>query len=105
MRTFQCTGRIGKDAEKMSFESGNSVIEFNLAENFHFKNNAGEKIDSVEWHECRLWRNNGNDKIAEYLKKGTLISVSGNVRYHTFKNKEGQHVKKAYILVDEVNFY
>ena len=67
MTTFKLTGRIGNDAKKTTFESGKSVVEFSIAENYTYRSN-GEKITETEWHDCKIWRNADHSGIVDYLK-------------------------------------
>jgi single stranded DNA-binding protein len=98
MTTFKLTGRLGQDASKTTFESGKSVIEFIIAENYTYRSH-GEKVNETTWHDCKLWRSGESAQIVDYLKKGTLISVSGFLRYQDVK---GIKVKRAFIQVQDV---
>ncbi len=74
------------------------MIEFNIAENYTYRSN-GEKVTDTTWHECKLWRSGDSVQIADYLKKGTLISISGYLRYQNVKDSK---VKRAFIQVQDV---
>ena len=99
MKTFQLTGRIGNDAQKTQFEN-KTVIEFSVAENFSYTS-EGKKVEETAWHDCKIWRSNGKEKIADYLKKGILVTVEGNLRYSSYE-KDGYKFTKAYILVSDI---
>jgi single-stranded DNA-binding protein len=86
------------NAKKTTFESGKTVIEFSNAKNYTYRSN-GEKVTDTTWHDCKLWRNGESVQIADYLKKGTLISVSGYLRY---QNVKGSKQKRTFIQVQDV---
>lgn len=69
MNTLSLIGRIGKDAEVKEL-NGQKVINFSLA--------WSEKKDSETiWFDCAKW----GDKVgvADYLKKGTQVAITGKV--------------------------
>ena len=68
------------NAKKTTFESGKTVIEFSIAKNYTYRSNC-KKVTDTTWHECKVLRNRESTQIADYLKKGTIISVSGYLRY------------------------
>jgi len=103
MKTFQMTGRIGSDAQITELEK-KSVIEFSMAENFTYLDAKGKKIEEVVWHDCKIWRNKAKTKVADFLKKGSLVSIEGNLRYNSYE-KDGQKISRAYILVSDLQIH
>ena len=70
--TFNCqiVGRLGSDA-KVNKIGENNAISFSVA----ISEKKGE--DNVtSWINCTYWSK--SDKIAQYLTKGKLVSVSAN---------------------------
>jgi len=81
-------GNLGKDPETRTLESGVKVVTFSLATTEVYKNKAGEKTSSTEWHNIVLWRRLA--EIAEtYLKKGTQIYLEGKIRSRSYDDKDG----------------
>lgn len=72
------TGNIGKDAEVKSFGE-NTVTNFSIASNRKYKDK-----EETTWLNCQKW-NAG--KLAEYLKKGTKIAVSGELSIREHEGK------------------
>jgi single-strand DNA-binding protein len=84
-------GNLGKDPEVRTLESGVKVASFSIATTDSYKNKAGEKIDTTEWHNIVAWK--GLAEVAEkYLKKGSQIYLEGKIRQRSWEDKEG--VKK-----------
>lgn len=81
-------GRLGKDPEVRSLDSGVSVANFTMATSESYKDKTtGEKKEITEWHNVVLWR--GLAEIAQkYLHKGDMIFVEGKLRTRSWE-KEG----------------
>lgn len=92
-------GHIGQDAELK--EVGNTqVINFTVAATENWKNQQGEKQSKTTWFEVSKWGN--NVAVAQYLKKGKEVYVSGKPEARAFVNKEGQAVAVNGINASEI---
>lgn len=70
MLQFIAAGRIGKDAETRT--AGNSeATSFTVAVDTGF---GDKKV--TNWIDCTIWGDRGK-KLAQYLKKGTSVTVTG----------------------------
>ena len=88
-------GRLGKNPEIRSFESGKNA-RFTLATNEDYKNKSGEKITHTEWHNISVWR--GLADVAEsYLKMGDLVYIEGRIRNRSY---EQEGVKKYFTEIE-----
>ena len=77
-------GNLGKDASIGTLQDGTQSINFSIGSNKKDKN--GEKITT--WVSCTRWvMPNGSTKIAEYLKKGTLVYLRGEISASIYENK------------------
>ena len=95
--TVSLIGRIGQNPEITKFESGTSKAVISLATSDYYKNKAGEKIESTEWHRLVAW--GPQVKIVEqYLKKGMEICIEGKLTYNKWEDKDGN--KKS---ITEIN--
>ena len=76
-------GRVGRDPEIRSTPNGFKVVNFTLATSKKVK---GE--EQTQWHRVTMY-----DKLAEiaaqYLRKGALVYVEGEIKYSKFTNKDG----------------
>ena len=85
----QLIGRLGKDAETITFDDGKVKARFPLATNEHFRNNEGEKVERTQWHDVVAW--GGLAEVAgQHLRKGLEIAVEGRLTYRTYEDGEGQ---------------
>lgn len=97
MQQTQIIGRIGGDAEVREAQSGNTVINFNVAVSERWKDKQGNKQEKTTWYRCSWWLN--NTVIAQYLTKGTLVFVSGTANAYAYQNKDGEIVVQEGINV------
>jgi single-strand DNA-binding protein len=84
MLSLTAIGHIGKDAE-LKDVNGKKVIRFSLCVDQSYKNKEGVKVEKTTWIDCNFWN---QEKIAPYLKKGTMIFVSGEPGTHGYMSKD-----------------
>ena len=79
--------RLGRDAEIRYLPDGKAVANLSLAYNHGKKDNEGKR--ETQWISASLWGERA-EKLAEYLTKGTLLSVVLNEVYiETYDRKDG----------------
>ena len=75
-------GRITKSPELKSTQSNISFVNFTLAVNRPFTSQNGEQ--EVDFIQCIAWRKQA-ENMAQYLHKGSLISVEGRIQTRTYE--------------------
>ena len=84
----QLLGNVGKDPEVKHLDSGSVVANFSLATSETYKNKAGEKVSTTEWHNVIIW-----GKLAEvvemWVKKGSQLFLEGKITTRSWEDKEG----------------
>lgn len=95
----QLIGRLGKEPEVRTFDSGTKMASFSLATNDVYYNNKGEKVEDVQWHNIVAWGKKV-DVIESYLKKGSEIAIQGKLVNRSYETKEGE---KRYITEVTMN--
>lgn len=90
-----CTfsGNVGKDPEVRYLESGMIIANFSIAV-------EGRKGSDTLWMAVKVW-NKPAQVIADYVKKGSKIIVSGELQQETW-TKDG--VEKSRMVVNCQNF-
>ncbi len=82
-------GNLGKDPEVRHLENDRTRTTFTLATNETYKNKAGERITTTEWHNVVLW-----GPVAEfsgkYLSKGRQVYIEGKLTSRSYVDKEGE---------------
>ncbi|QIH34535.1 single-stranded DNA-binding protein [Sphingobacterium sp. DR205] len=81
------TGRITRNAEVSTTDSGKAVVNFSVAINDVYKNKQGEKIENTAFFGCSYWKNTA---IANYLTQGQLVELSGRVSVRAWLGKDGE---------------
>lgn len=85
MNIVTLSGRIGRDAEAR--QAGERwVVKFTVATDRRANVN-GQWATVADWHNVEMWGNSA--KAAEFLKKGTQVTVSGSLRYDEYESKDG----------------
>lgn len=82
-------GRLTKDAELRYTPSNVAVATFTLAVNRPFKNEAGER--EADFINCVIWRQSA-ENLANWVKKGSLIGITGTIQTRNYENQQGQRV-------------
>ena len=89
-------GRLGADAEIRTKKDGSSMMTFNVAVD-----------DFVNGTKTTTWlrvRNTNSLHQAQYLKKGSPVSISGVETVSTFVNKAGETLISRDVLADRIEF-
>lgn len=103
----QLIGYLGNDPIIRQCKDGTRMAALRLATHHPgSKANAGDETKwHSTWHNITVWGNAFADEIAGNYLKGSHIMVEGNLRYKTYKDKNGHtryitdiHATKIYCL-------
>lgn len=94
-------GRLTKDPEFRTTQSGVDVATFTLAVNRNFKSKNGEQ--QADFINCVVFRKQA-ENVNNYLNKGSLAGVDGRLQSRSYENKEGQRVFITEVVCDSVQF-
>jgi len=81
-------GRVTKDPELKTLDSGMSVVKFGLATNNVYTNKNGEKIEETDFHNITAWGKTA-ETIAQYVIKGQELYVEGRIQYRSWDKQDG----------------
>ena len=90
-------GKLGKDPEFKTTQSGMSLAKFSLATTEKRKNQQGELQESTEWHRITCWERQA-EIARDYLRKGSKVYLEGRIHYDSYENKEGHKVYTTDII-------
>lgn len=76
-------GHVGGDAEMRYTPSGSAVSNFNVA----VKSGYGEN-ETTNWYRVAVW-NRQAETAANYVKKGMLIYLEGEVSVNSYARRDG----------------
>ena len=94
-------GRMTRDPELRSTQSGKSVASFTLAVERDFKSQSGEK--ETDFVDCVSWGQTG-EFVSKYFTKGSMAIVNGRLQLRDWTDKEGNKRRSAEIVVSSVYF-
>lgn len=91
LNKVQIIGRLGKDPECKTLETGMPIANFSVAVSDYRKNKSGERIEETEWFSVVMF-NKLADVAGEYLNKGSLVYIEGKLKTRTWeKNGETRY--------------
>ncbi|EMC2387398.1 single-stranded DNA-binding protein, partial [Enterococcus faecalis] len=100
MNNVTLIGRPTKDPDLRYTASGTAVATFTLAVNRNYTNQNGDR--ETDFINCVIWRKPA-ETLANYVRKGTLIGISGRLQTRNYENQQGQRVYVTEVIVE--NFY
>lgn len=91
-------GHLGQDPQSRQTPGGDSVTSFSLATNRKRKDG-----DTTTWWRCTCWGRRG-EVIAQYLRKGDPILVSGEVCNRPWTDNDGNQRMSLDVDVRDFTF-
>lgn len=94
MNIIILAGNVGSEPRLNSIQTQNgpmSVLNFSLAVNTSKKDPQTGKPGTM-WVDCSLWGTRA-DALAQYIQKGSKLSVSGEPGIETFQGQNGMQAK------------
>jgi single-strand DNA-binding protein len=82
-------GRLGADPEIKQMVNGKNVARLSLATSQNWKDkNTGEKKQKTEWHRVVIFNEGLVNIVQQYLKKGSLIYIEGQLSTRKWKDEK-----------------
>ena len=95
-------GRLVRDPELRTTQSGVSVTSFTLAVDRDFKNrDSGEK--STDFIDVVAWRQTA-EFVCKYFAKGRMAVAEGRLQIRDWKDRDGNNRRSAEVVADNVYF-
>lgn len=91
------TGRLTRDPELKTTQSGLSVASFTLAVNRQFTDKNGNR--EADFINCVIWKKSA-ENLCNFTSKGSLIGVDGRIQTRSYDDKNGQKVYVTEVVVD-----
>ncbi|WP_137387999.1 single-stranded DNA-binding protein [Rhodoligotrophos defluvii] len=97
-------GRLGRDPEIRHTRDGRPVASFSLATSEHWRDKAtGERKERTEWHNVVVF-SEALAKVAEqYLRKGSLIYVEGQLQTRKWQHQDGSDRYSTEVVLQGFN--
>lgn len=95
-------GRLVRDPELRTTQSGIPVTSFTLAVDRDFKNrDSGEK--STDFIDVVAWRQTA-EFVCKYFAKGRMAVAEGRLQIREWKDRDGNNRRTAEVVADNVYF-
>jgi single-strand DNA-binding protein len=86
IKNMEITGRLTANAEVRNVKGDKKVTGFTIAINRSYKQ-GGEKVTKTTYIDCAYWVNSA---VAEYLEKGALVLLYGDIDSNAWIDKDGK---------------
>lgn len=94
-------GRLGKDPEVKTFESGKKSARFSVVTREVHINESGRRVESTEWISVTAWEQLAN--VAEkYLHKGSEVAICGRIQTRDYIDAKGERKWITEILATDI---
>lgn len=96
MNSWNFTGRVGRDAEQRFTPDGTSIVGFTVAVTSGYGQN-----EATTWTRCQMFGKRG-ESVQQYLVKGQLVGVSGEMTAREWTNKDGLKQTSIEVRVNDL---
>lgn len=94
-------GRMVKDPELKTTNSGKSVCSFRIANDSGYKDASGQsqtnRLDVTAWGKTAEF-------VCKYFPKGALIAIEGRLQSRNYQDKSGNNRNAVEVVVNNVSF-
>ena len=85
---MEISGRITKDAVTAKVSNDREVVNFSIAINDSYRPKGADELKKiVTYIDCSYWM---GSKMAQWLKKGTVVELFGRIGLNVYNNAEGK---------------
>ena len=95
-------GRLGADPEMKRMNNGDAVANLSLAVSERWKDKEGNRQERTEWVKLVCFSAGLCRVIESYLKKGSLIDVTGKMKTRKYQTQDGQDRYSTEIVIDQL---
>ena len=97
-------GRLGKDPEIRSMQSGKKVANFGIATSKRWKDReTQEQKESTTWHNIVVFNEGLVGIIEQYVKKGSQIYIEGELQTRKWQDKDGNDRLTTEVVLQPYN--
>lgn len=102
MNRVMLAGRLGRDPEVKTSQSGSAVANLRIATRERRKE-GGEWVDAAEWHSVVCFGKTA-ELAGRYLSKGRECIVEGKLQTRSWEGKDGVKRYRTEVLADRLEF-
>ena len=90
-------GRLTRDPEAKTTQSGNNVCRFTLAVDRQRKEDGADFVPCIAWNKTA-------DVITQYCSKGRQIEIVGRLSVRNYEDKDGNKRTATEVVVSSMDF-
>ncbi len=94
-------GRMVKDPELKTTNSGKSVCSFRIANDSGYKDASGQS--QTNWLDVTAWGKTA-EFVCKYFPKGAQIAIEGRLQSRNYQDKSGNNRNAVEVVVNNVSF-
>lgn len=94
-------GRMVKDPELKTTNSGKSVCSFRIANDSGYKDASGQS--QTNWLDVTAWGKTA-EFVCKYFPKGALIAIEGRLQSRNYQDKSENNRNAVEVVVNNVSF-
>lgn len=98
LNRVQLIGHLGRDPEARFTANGKKYAGFSIAVNRTWKSADGEKHEAADWFLVNAFGKLG-EICLDYLKKGRLVFVEGQLRSDRWEDKESGELQSRTLVI------
>jgi len=98
VNNFNFTGNLGRDVEVRHTASGTAIASFSVP----IKSGYGDN-EKTSWVRCAIIGKRAEGGLIQYLKKGQLVGISGELSVNVYTNKDGEEKTSVEVFVKEID--
>ncbi len=96
-------GRLTADATIGNTNGKRQVVNFTIAQNDRFKKKGSDEVRKLTtFYDCAYWIGTG---IAEHLRKGGLVEITGRISSKAWQNKDGELKSGLTVRVSNIKLH
>lgn len=93
-------GRLTRDPELRTTQTGKNVVEFSIAVNKRIKPQDGSP--DADFFRVKAWGQTA-DYVNNYINKGRLVAVDGRLETRKWTDQNGSNRESVEVVADNVN--
>ncbi|MDF3821450.1 single-stranded DNA-binding protein [Leptospira sp. 96542] len=96
-------GNLTADPEEKTIPGGKTLASFTVAVNHSSSYGDDSNKDDVSFFEVEAWEKLG-ENCSEYLRKGSKVTIMGNVKQNRWKTQDGENRSKVKVVASSIRF-
>jgi len=92
-------GRVGQEPASRSLSDGKTVVNLSVATTETWKDKSGQRQEKTEWHRVTVWDQSAAAFAANYVNKGDLLYIEGQIESRKFTDNNGQERHVTEVVV------